>query len=93
MPILRNCSGWVKGSLVVPFTPESLPLHPSIPVTSDADTPYFTAKQFKKDRDFRAAVLEAVRVSQAHGMNFSPELVELISTADKVDSSLLQFFG
>ena len=76
--------------MVVPFSIDSLPMRPSIPLTADTDTPYFTAKQFKKDRDFRAAVLEAVRVSQASGMEFSSETIELISTADKVCSLILR---
>jgi hypothetical protein len=78
-------SGWVKSSLMIPFTPETMPQRPPQDnIGSESDTAYFSSKLFKKDKDYRCAVLEGLRLSAAMGKQYAPELIDMVLSANKV---------
>ena len=81
---MGSYSGWIKASAVVPFTAATLPNKPTKAVSPDQDTPYFGSRLYKKDKDYRAAVLEAVRLGIANGDPFPHEIVDMVANADEV---------
>jgi hypothetical protein len=69
---------------MVAFTPETLPRHPPAVIGPESDTIYFSSRLFKKDKDYRSAVLEATRLSSHLGANYSDEVVDLVTEGRRV---------
>jgi PWWP domain len=64
--------GWVGEAMVVEFTAESL------------SSKCFQEKKFRSDKDYRAAVAEAVRLCLAAGMSFPQDILTMVMNSNKV---------
>jgi hypothetical protein len=64
---IRCEKGWVANNSICDFTPESL-------------KDKFSAKKLKSDRDYRAAIVESVRVVTSFDISFPEELLSLVAS-------------
>jgi PWWP domain len=64
--------GWVADTMVLEFTADSL------------SAKCFQEKKFRSDKDYRAAVIEAVRLCVASGTLFPPDIMSMIMKYDEV---------